>query len=97
MSILQFFGPKHQFPSSNIQTNSNHTNPNDSVRERFRENWSFELWIWDFSWGVTVLPGVWLRTRAAHDQWFASVAPSARYNCPKAWYRVEARQLRRRC
>src|SRR5882724_6009256 len=37
-----------------------------------------------FSRGFTVLPGVWLRTRAAHDRWFASLAPSARYNCPKA-------------
>jgi hypothetical protein len=45
MSILQLFGQKHQIPSCNIQTNSNHTNPNDAIRERFWENWSLELGI----------------------------------------------------
>src|SRR5207302_4886430 len=35
-----------------IQTNSNHTNLNDSICERFRENWSLELWIWGFREGL---------------------------------------------
>src|SRR5260370_32007685 len=45
MSIVQLFGPKHQIPSCNIQTNSKHTNPNDSFRERSRENWSLGFGI----------------------------------------------------
>jgi len=86
--------------SSNIQAPSSRETSSLNVQINSRPftdltpGASLELGAWDlgFLCGLTAPPDALLRSRVADDRWFASAAPSARYNCRMAWYRVAARR-----